>query len=165
MIPTPIVRDNLVYVSSGYSVGNKLVRVGPNHRVEDAYAINSVMKNHHGGVILIGDHLYGYSGGGGGDNAGAWVCQEFRTGRQVWSSTAFGKGAVASAEGMLYCLDEVTGAAADEPRGGPQITQITQIRKRTSGDVPYPLDLRHLRAPGAESLAASQRIHSTSFGA
>ena len=108
VIPTPIVRDNLVYFSSGYSVGNKQVRIGPNNRAEDSFARNNVMKNHHGGVILVGDYLYGYSGGGG-DNAGSWVCQNFRTGARVWSSTAFGKGAITFAEGMLYGLDESSG--------------------------------------------------------
>ena len=62
------------------------------------------MKNHHGGVILVGDHLYGYSDGGG------WMCQDFKSGDEVWAErNKLGKGAIACADGMLYCLDEGSG--------------------------------------------------------
>jgi len=65
------------------------------------------MKNHHGGVILYGDHLYGYSDGNG------WVCQEFKTGKEVWSEKrALGKGCLTIAEGMMYCVDEGRGDVA-----------------------------------------------------
>jgi len=104
VIPTPIVRDNLVYVTSGYGVGCKLIRIGPDNQVETVYE-NKVMKNHHGGVILIGDHLYGHADAG-------WTCQNFKTGEEVWNHRAFDKGAVAYADGMLYCLEERSGTVA-----------------------------------------------------
>src|SRR5215213_6224184 len=99
VIPTPIVKDNLVYVSAGYGAGSKEIKVNADNSLETVYE-NKVMKNHHGGVILLGDHLYGHSDGTG------WVCQNFKTGEEVWSHRGFGKGAVAYAEGMLYCVDE-----------------------------------------------------------
>jgi outer membrane protein assembly factor BamB len=64
-----------------------------------------VMKNHHGGVVLIGDHVYGH-------NDLAWVCQNFKTGEEVWNHSAFRKGAIAAADGMLYCLEEGRGLVA-----------------------------------------------------
>jgi len=104
VVPTPIIRDNNVYVTSGYGVGCMLVRIEPSNKVVEVYSDNKVMKNHHGGVILVGDHLYGHS-----DPAG-WICQDFMTGEEVWSERkALGKGAVAYADGMLYCLDERRG--------------------------------------------------------
>lgn len=104
VIPTPIVRDNLVYVTSGYGVGCKLIRISPNNQVETVYE-NKVMKNHHGGVILVRDHLYGHADAG-------WTCQNFKTGEEVWNHRAFDKGAVAYADGMLYCLEERSGTVA-----------------------------------------------------
>jgi outer membrane protein assembly factor BamB len=102
VVPTPIFREGKVYVASGYGVGCGLVELTQDS-AEEVYE-NKVMKNHHGGVILVGDHLYGYSDGVG------WVCQEFATGEQVWSEkNALGKGAVACADGMLYCVDESGG--------------------------------------------------------
>jgi outer membrane protein assembly factor BamB len=106
VIPTPIFKDGYVYIASGYGVGCKLVKLEPGHRVTEVYS-NTTMVNHHGGVILVGDHLYGYS-----DGARAWVCQDFKTGVEVWSSKNLGKGAIHYADGMLYCLEENTGTLA-----------------------------------------------------
>lgn len=106
VIPTPIVRDNLVYVTAGYGVGCRQIKIGPGNEVTTAYD-NKVMKNHHGGVILVGDHLYGHS-----SQPDTWVCQDFKTGEEVWNHRDFGKGAVAYADGMLYCVAEKDGAVA-----------------------------------------------------
>ena len=106
VIPTPIFSDGKVYIASGYSVGCKLVNVGADNRASDVW-VNKVMKNHHGGVILLGKHLYGYSDGGG------WVCQDFTSGREVWGEKrALGKGCLTIAEGMMYCVDESRGDVA-----------------------------------------------------
>ena len=101
VIPTPIVKDNEVYVSAGYGAGCKMVRIGPGNEVTVVYE-NKVMKNHHGGVILVGDFLYGHADPG-------WVCQNFKTGEEVWNNRGLGKGAVGYADGMLYCLEEGSG--------------------------------------------------------
>jgi outer membrane protein assembly factor BamB len=117
VVPTPVFNDGKVYIASGYSVGSKLVNVGTGNRVSDIW-VNKVMKNHHGGVILYGDHLYGYSDGGG------WVCQNFATGKEIWSEKrALGKGCLTIAEGMMYCVDEGRGdvaLAAASPKGWKQ---------------------------------------------
>ena len=102
VVPTPIFRGGKVYIACGYGVGCGLVKL-VDGTAEEVYE-NKVMKNHHGGVILVGDHLYGYSDGLG------WVCQDFETGEQVWAEKkALGKGAIACADGMLYCVDEGSG--------------------------------------------------------
>jgi outer membrane protein assembly factor BamB len=105
VVPTPIYRDGYVYVTSDYGVGCKLVKIDASNKASDVYE-NKVMKNHHGGVILVGDYLYGYSG-----NVG-WVCQNFKTGEEVWVSKKLGKGSIAYADGMLYCFDEGSGTVA-----------------------------------------------------
>ena len=102
VIPTPIYRDGQVYVTAGYSVGCKSVKIVEGAEPETLYE-NKVMKNHHGGAILVGDFIYGHSDGGG------WVCQNFKTGEQVWTEKKLGKGAIGCADGMLYCLDEGKG--------------------------------------------------------
>lgn len=103
VIPTPIVRGNDVYVTAGYGSGCMLIHIGPDNEAKTVYE-NKVIKNHHGGVILVGDHVYGHGDPG-------WVCQDFATGKEVWNHKGFGKGAVgAAADGMLYCLEEGSGA-------------------------------------------------------
>jgi hypothetical protein len=59
-------------------------------------------------VIKIGDYLYGHS-----DRPQAgWVCQDWKTGEEVWRNNDFGKGAVHYADGRLYCLEEDSGVVA-----------------------------------------------------
>lgn len=121
VIPTPIIRGNAVYVTAGYGAGCKMVTIGPGNTVTTVYE-NTVMKNHHGGVILVGDHLYGHSDGY------AWVCQDFKTGEEVWGHRAFRKGAMAYADGRLYCLEEGSGTlvlAEASPKGWQEHGRFT----------------------------------------
>ena len=103
VIPTPVVSDNKVFIATGYGVGCKQVAVSADNSVKDVW-VNKNMKNHHGGVILLDDHLYGYSDGQG------WVCMSYETGDIVWrEKEALGKGAISYADGMFYLLEEGTG--------------------------------------------------------
>lgn len=103
VIPTPVVRSPYVYVSAGDGSGCMLLKIGPGNAVEKIYQ-NKTMKNHHGGVVLLGDHLYGHS-----DPIG-WMCQDFLTGKQVWAERErFKKGPLTYADGRFYCLEEDTG--------------------------------------------------------
>ena len=105
VIPTPIVDGNLVYVSSGYGVGCNLFRVDAaddKFTAEQVYA-NKEIKNHHGGVVKIGDNVFGFSDGNG------WVWQDFKTGKVVFKmgdQKILGKGSVTVADGMLYLRSE-----------------------------------------------------------
>ncbi len=114
VIPTPIVSGNFVFVNAGYGVGCQLAEVKAGNEAAMVYE-NKTMKNHHGGVLAVGENLYGYSDGFG------WLCMDMKTGNQVWAERSkLGKGAVACADGMLYCLDEASGTvvlAEASPKG------------------------------------------------
>ncbi|HYO24277.1 MAG TPA: PQQ-binding-like beta-propeller repeat protein [Lacipirellulaceae bacterium] len=102
-IPTPLVHGNSAYATSAYGAGCMRVEIGADHAAEKVYE-NKVVKNKHGGVILVDGHVYGHSDGVG------WVCQNFETGEQVWREReALEAGSIAYADGMFYCLGEDTG--------------------------------------------------------
>ena len=99
VIPTPIFHDGFVYVTSGYGAGCNLFKVAAadsNFSAEPRSYANKIMGNHHGGCVLVGEHLYGYSDGKG------WTCQDFKTGKAVWQEKKLGKGSLVYADGMLY---------------------------------------------------------------
>jgi outer membrane protein assembly factor BamB len=135
VIPTPIYHDGHVYITSGYGAGSKLVSI-KGGEATDVWD-NKVMKNHHGGVVLVDGHLYGFSDGGG------VICQNFKTGEQVWNERGEGiqKGAVHYADGMLYCLDEQEGSVfliEASPKGYKEhgrfsLPRETELRKGTRG--------------------------------
>jgi hypothetical protein len=102
VIPTPIVHDDCVYVASGYGVGCDMFKIDTStseFKADKVYA-NDVMVNHHGGVILYQDHLYGYS------DKGGWTCQNFADGKAVWQDKSLGKGSIAYADGHFYLRAE-----------------------------------------------------------
>src|SRR5206468_1151874 len=74
----PLVKENLVYQTT-YAGGCHLFEIGPGMKAKELYSGESqkVLTNNHGGVILIGDHVYGRGQRG-------WVCQDFKTGKEVW---------------------------------------------------------------------------------
>jgi outer membrane protein assembly factor BamB len=104
-IPTPIVRDDYVFCSSGYGAGAallKLVKDGKGVKADEQYFLEAkVMQNHHGGMILLGDYIYC----GHGHNQGFPLCINMRTGKVAWHP---GRGpgqesaAIAYADGNLY---------------------------------------------------------------
>jgi outer membrane protein assembly factor BamB len=111
--PTPIVKDDLIYVTAGYAAGCNLLKITKDaagkFNVEDLYSAKSrkLMQNDHGGVVLVGGHIYGYADGRG------WMCQEFVTGDEVWSdrNVLDGKGSLTYADGNLYLFSDEGEAA------------------------------------------------------
>ncbi len=99
---TPVHRDGHVFVTSDYGTGGGLVQLVPEGRggidAREVY-FNRNMKNHHGGVVLVGDSIYGFS-------SNILACIDFDTGKQMWKHRSVGKGSVIYADGHLYCLSE-----------------------------------------------------------
>jgi outer membrane protein assembly factor BamB len=103
VIPTPIILGNHVFCTSGYGAGCMLVNINAKNQVEKVFE-NKRLKNQHGGVINVGNYLYGYS-----DEVG-WVCLDARTGDLAWREReALGKGAIGYADGRFYCVDQSEG--------------------------------------------------------
>jgi outer membrane protein assembly factor BamB len=103
VIPTPVIHNGKVFATAGYGAGCILVEIEADNTAKVIYD-NNIMKNHHGGVVLVGQHLYGHS-----DDVG-WICMDFNTGRRVWrDEESFDKGALTYADGLFYCLGESDG--------------------------------------------------------
>jgi outer membrane protein assembly factor BamB len=102
VIPTPIYKDGLVFVTSGYGIGcnaYKVIESGGAFTVQQVYSGKQIV-NHHGGVILVGDHLYEL------DDKKELRCVEFKTGKVVWQNSSVGKGSIAYADGHLVVRGE-----------------------------------------------------------
>ncbi len=105
-IPTPIIRGDLVFTSTGYQTGAALLRLaaaGGGVEAREVYFLAApTFQNHHGGMVLVGDHVYA----GHGHNKGFPIAIELETGKVVWGgdirNTGTGSAAVAYADGQLY---------------------------------------------------------------
>ena len=138
VIPTPVVAGDLIYVTSGYNAGSNLFKVTSNagkFSAEQVYA-NKAMSVHHGGVVKVGEHVYGYS-----DSKGL-TCQNFQTGEVVWSEKGkIKKGCVSSADGALYFREEDTGTMvllAASPAGCEEKGRFPQPDRAPEKAWPHP---------------------------
>jgi outer membrane protein assembly factor BamB len=103
---TPVYHDGKVFATAAYGAGAEMVQLrkaeGGGIQAEQVYFTRK-MQNHHGGVVLLNGYLYGASGG---NEGGALVCLDFRTGKVLWDQRDHGrqppKGAIAYADGRLY---------------------------------------------------------------
>jgi outer membrane protein assembly factor BamB len=110
-IPMPIVKDDLIWLSTSYGGGSALLQLTPDGK--DKMTVKELktykkpeLNNHHGGMVLVGDYIYfGHD-----QNKGFPVCVEFKTGAIKWgpetnaSLVAGGQGsaAVLFADNRLY---------------------------------------------------------------
>ncbi len=119
-IPTPIVQGNFVFASTGYGAGGALVKISQqagNLQANEVYFLDgNTLQNHHGGMILVGDHIYL----GHGHNNGFPMCLEWKTGRVAWGGRTRGPGtgsaAIVLADGHLYFRYEDATMALIEAR-------------------------------------------------
>jgi len=105
-IPTVVVKDDTVFCSTGYGTGTAVLKMSPDGadgvKVEEiVFHPGKTLQNHHGGMVLIGDHVYmGHA-----HNNGFPTCVEFKTGKIVWQEDrgpGTGSAAFSAADGMLY---------------------------------------------------------------
>jgi outer membrane protein assembly factor BamB len=103
VIPTPIIHEDLVFVTSGYGVGCnafKISKGASGFSAEQVYA-NKDLDNHHGGAILHEGHVYGHA-----DSRG-WVCMELASGKVVWREKEVAKkGSMVYADGHFILREE-----------------------------------------------------------
>jgi outer membrane protein assembly factor BamB len=135
VIPTPIVRGNLVFFSAGYKRGGALLRQVPGVdgvAVQEVYGLNTDLANKHGGIVLVGDHLYGDS-----DDKGIPFCAELMTGKVVWKERGSGKNSatVVAADGRLYVRyqDGTLALVKADPAG---YAEVGSFQVPGSGDRP-----------------------------
>ncbi len=112
-IATPLIHRDHVYATSNYGVGGGLVKVsadGGNVTANEVY-FDKAMANHHGGVLLIDEHIYGFGNGG-------LICQNFMSGENVWRARSVNKGSLTYADGLLFLLGENHEVALAEASSG-----------------------------------------------
>ena len=114
----------------------KISRAGGKFTAEEVYA-NKVMANHHGGVIKVGDFVYGYSEGKG------WTCQDFKSGAAKWQEKEnSAKARSLYADGHLYLRAEDKGTMAlieASPDGYKEHGRFEQPNRSKKKAWPHPV--------------------------
>ena len=111
---TPVFGQNKVFYSSAYGTGGGVLALSATGGAVTSSEMwfNRELMNHHGGVVLVNGHLYGFSNS-------ILTCLEFETGKVMWKDRSVGKGSLTYADGRLYLLGEgqTAGMADATPEG------------------------------------------------
>ena len=103
-IPMPVVREQYVFTTTNYNTGSALLRIS---RVDDTFHVKEMytltgrqFENHHGGVVFVGNHVYG----GHGNSRGEPACVDVATGKIMWRGKApeRGSASIIYADGHLW---------------------------------------------------------------
>jgi outer membrane protein assembly factor BamB len=105
-VPTVVLFDdpNQIFVAAGYRQGGgaviQLTSAGGRIEVKESFW-NRKLKNKHGGVIRVGNYLYGDQ-----DDSGTIWCADAKTGNVMWTrkddSEGSGSASLVYADGMIY---------------------------------------------------------------
>jgi outer membrane protein assembly factor BamB len=135
-IPTPVFQDGYVFITAGYGTGAALVRLTATDgrlKASEVY-VNRTLSNHHGGVVRIGDALYG-------TNNSSLMCLDFKSGARKWQERSVGKGSIAAADGYLYVRGENGPVALVEatPAGYKEKSRFTPPDRSRLKAWPHPV--------------------------
>ena len=102
---SPLYRNGELFVTSGYDHVGVMLSLSPDGTEVSLKWVNTTLDCHHGGVVQVGDHIYGSNWES--NSAGKWLCLNWDTGDIVYeASWSDNKGPVVYADGKLYCCDE-----------------------------------------------------------
>ncbi len=133
-VSTPTYHNGAVYFTSGYNKGDGKFDISPDGMSITKVWNNSSLDNHHGGVVLVDGYLYGSNWI---TNAkGNWLCVDWNTGKMMYDTKWFTKGAISYADGMLYCWDEDDGNFA-LVKADPAAFEVVSSFKVTMGEGKY----------------------------
>jgi len=100
---TPIVVDDLVFISSSYRTGAALLKI-TGSKYEKLWSNDESMSNHYSTSVYKDGYLYGFHGRQ--ESGQVLRCVEFRTGKVKWSEEDFGAGTVTLVGDELLILRE-----------------------------------------------------------
>jgi len=113
----PIFRDGHVFVSTikGDAVKWKVIVDGGKASLDEIWRTDQ-LENHHGGLVLLGDNVYGTSIS---RNRNKWVTLDWETGEVKQVTDAVGKASMTVADGLIYMLsiDRLMGIAQPSDSG------------------------------------------------
>ena len=137
-VPVPVVKGDKVFVSTAYGGGAALLQIVADS--QDQVSVKEIKSwkggrenapmNHHGGMVLVGDHVYF----GHGQNNGVPSCVDMSTGEVTWQARGnlpggSGSAAYLLADGKLYVrYQNGLLALAEPPAQGGEFKVVSSFK-------------------------------------
>jgi outer membrane protein assembly factor BamB len=107
---SPIAVNDRIFISKGYDYAAKMLKVSEDLRsIEEVYT-NTMLDNHHHGIIELDGYLYGSNWIN--NSNGNWVCIKWEDGQTMYEEKWVSKGQMIYADGKLYLFNERSGEVA-----------------------------------------------------
>jgi len=110
------------------------LKLSPDGSTPEVVWKNTDLDPHLGGVILLGNQLYGSNWET--NSFGKWVCVDWDTGKTLWITDWYNKGPIISADGMIYIYEEKTGHVGLVKPGTEKLNVVSEF-KVSKGTGPY----------------------------
>jgi len=98
---TPLYHDGYLFCLSGYGRGAVMLKLSENGNKITEIWRNRSLDSRMGGVVLLNGRIYGA-----GDASRKWVCLDWKTGKELFSSTEMTIGNLIYADGKFYCYSQ-----------------------------------------------------------
>ncbi len=131
---TPVFKNDEIFLSMGYDYPAVMLKMDPSGTSVSEKWNNKVLDNHHHGVLVSGDYIYGSNWISNGK--GKWVCLKWDTGELKYETDWINKGALIGAEELFYVYEEKTGTVGlISPN--PERWDVISTFKVTEGTGPH----------------------------
>jgi len=133
-VNTPVYRDGYILAANGYDQVAIKIKINPDGTNPLTIWKNTDLDPHVGGIILIGNYIYSSTHVT--NSKGKWICVDWTTGLTMWITDWYNKGAIISADGMLYIIEEKSGHVGLVKPSGDKFDLISSFQI-TKGEGPY----------------------------
>lgn len=131
---TPVFKDDEIYITAGYDFPSVMLKLSEDGKSVSEKWIDRSLDNHHHGVVIVGDHIYGSNWIN--NNQGHWVCLSWDTGEVTYEYPWHNKGNIIYADSMLYVYDEKSGHVG-LVTPDPENFDVVSSFRITEGDGPH----------------------------
>ncbi|MCY1720892.1 PQQ-like beta-propeller repeat protein [Prolixibacteraceae bacterium Z1-6] len=106
----PLYHNDEIFVTSGYEHPALMFSLSEDGKSIHLKWKNNILDTHHGGVVLVGKNIYGSNWQN--NSRGKWASINWETGETKWEQEWENKGAIITADDMLYLYEEKRGNVA-----------------------------------------------------
>ncbi|MCG8578775.1 MAG: PQQ-binding-like beta-propeller repeat protein [Bacteroidales bacterium] len=133
---TPLYKDGQIFYCNGYNLDAYKLQLSDDCKTVSKIWENTDLDTHHGGFVMVDGTIYGSNWLS--NATGNWVAVDWNSGETKYETTWEGKskGAIITADGMLYCIDEKRGFVGLVP-ATPEKFEVKSEFKITKGEGPF----------------------------
>jgi outer membrane protein assembly factor BamB len=122
-IPTPVFHDGCVFTSTSRNgTGLNRIKVTKDAVTSEQVYYNKTKFNSVGGVVRVGDYVYGTLAPANPRGEAQLACVEFKTGKEKWRHDCAGSASLCYADGLLYVRGQ--GGSGFGPEKPPEVALV-----------------------------------------